>query len=79
MLLPIGGGPISAVTDAPRLDFLSFTPCRPGRGYGAGPAAVKRGATGLVIVTNKQTNKLDVEILRIPKNIFVISKEYKEY
>ena len=40
MLLLIGDGPISAVTEAPRLGFLSLTPFRPGRGYGAGPDAV---------------------------------------
>ena len=40
MSLLIGDGPISAVTEAPRLGFLSLTPFRPGRGYGAGPDAV---------------------------------------
>ncbi len=40
MLLLIGDGPISAVAEAPRLDFLSLTAFRPGRGYGACPAAV---------------------------------------
>ena len=52
MLLPVGGGPISAVTEAPRLDYLSRS-SRPtiGRGYGAGPAAVKGGSPGLVIAS----------------------------
>ena len=52
MLLLIGGDPLSAVTEAPRLDCFSLTPSRPGRGYGAGPAA-EGGSTGLrQIVSN---------------------------
>ena len=50
MSLSVGGGPISAVTEAPRLDYLCRSPpSRPDRGYGAGPAAVNGGSTGLVI------------------------------
>ena len=40
MSLLIGDGPISAVTEAPRLGFLSLTPFRPGREYRAGPDAM---------------------------------------
>ena len=39
-------GPNLGVTEAPGQDYLSLTPSRPGRGYGAGPAAVKGGSTG---------------------------------
>ena len=49
MLLPV------AVTEAPRPDYLSLTPFRPGRGYGAGPAAVKGGSTGLVMASTRTT------------------------
>ena len=34
---------------------LSLIPSRPGRGYGAGPAAVKGGSTGLVIASTTTT------------------------
>ena len=43
MILPVGGGPFSGVTEAPRLDLFLTPPSRPGRGYGAGPAAVVNG------------------------------------
>ncbi len=55
MSLPVGGGPISAVTEAPGLDFSLSPPFRPGRGYGAGPAALNGGSTGLVIATTTTT------------------------
>ena len=44
------------MTEAPGPDYLSLTPSRPGRGYGAGPAAVKGGSTGFRHGDNNNNN-----------------------
>ena len=68
MSLPVGGGPISAVTEAPRLDYFSrHPPSRPGRGYGAGPAALKGGSTGLVIASTTTTPNEDRGVTPSPE------------
>ena len=54
-------GPNPGVTEAPGQDYLSLTPSRPGRGYGAGPAAVKGGSTGF---RHSDNNKKSRQLLR---------------